>query len=96
MFFKEANAWKDKSGTQPPPAIRNGDVSFLYIKRNGLFFVAVTKFNVSSLMIIELLVRITGLFKDYCGILNEETVRMNFTLAYEVLDEVIVRCECVC
>ena len=40
--------------------------------------------------------RITGLFKDYCGILNEETVRMNFTLAYEVLDEVIVRCECVC
>ena len=34
--------------------------------------------------------RLAGLFKDYCGVLNEEALRMNFTLAYEILDEVIV------
>ena len=34
--------------------------------------------------------RLAGLFKDYCGVLNEESIRMNFTLVYEILDEVIV------
>lgn len=34
--------------------------------------------------------RVAGLFKDYCGVLNEESIRMNFTLVYEILDEVIV------
>lgn len=122
---------------------RSGSVNFLYIKRNGLFFVVATKFNVSTLMVIELLIRcyntvivhtyvalyahfvwcgvvcnvwsvpnavpalihsncplvlyswtvfprLAGLFKDYCGVLNEESIRMNFTLVYEILDEVIV------
>lgn len=28
--------------------------------------------------------------KDYCGVLNEESIRKNFILIYELLDEVIV------
>jgi AP-4 complex subunit mu-1 len=28
-------------------------------------------------------------FKDYCGVLSEETIRTNFILVYELLDEVI-------
>lgn len=28
--------------------------------------------------------------KDYCGVLNEETIRLNFVLVYELLDEVLV------
>ena len=35
--------------------------------------------------------RIAGLCKDYCGILNEEAIRLNFVLIYELLDEVLVR-----
>jgi len=38
---------------------------------------------------IELLTRLTKLFKDYCGVLSEETIRTNFTLIYELLDEII-------
>lgn len=29
------------------------------------------------------------LFKDFCGVLNEEAVRRNFILIYEILDEVL-------
>ena len=29
------------------------------------------------------------MFKDYCGVLTEEAIRKNFTLIYELLDEVI-------
>jgi AP-4 complex subunit mu-1 len=28
-------------------------------------------------------------FKDYCGVLNEEAIRKNFTLIYELLDEML-------
>ena len=34
--------------------------------------------------------RVAGLCKDYCGILNEEAIRLNFVLIYELLDEVMV------
>ena len=30
-------------------------------------------------------------FKDYCGVLSEESIRKNFILLYELLDEMIVR-----
>ena len=36
--------------------------------------------------------RVAGLCKDYCGILNEEAIRLNFVLIYELLDEVMVSC----
>ena len=34
--------------------------------------------------------RVASLCKDYCGVLNEETIRLNFVLVYELLDEVLV------
>ena len=34
--------------------------------------------------------RVAGLCKDYCGVLNEEAIRLNFVLIYELLDEVMV------
>jgi AP-4 complex subunit mu-1 len=33
--------------------------------------------------------RISNIFKDYCGVLTEESIRVNFVLIYELLDEVI-------
>jgi len=32
---------------------------------------------------------IANLCKDYCGVLTEESIRLNFVLVYELLDEVI-------
>ncbi len=47
--------------------------------------------------------RVAGLCKDYCGVLNEEAIRLNFVLIYELLDEVMVSiiiykimCTCTC
>eukprot|EP01009_Symbiontida_sp_KSa7_P000136 NODE_102_length_1455_cov_557.566856_g80_i0.p1 GENE.NODE_102_length_1455_cov_557.566856_g80_i0~~NODE_102_length_1455_cov_557.566856_g80_i0.p1 ORF type:complete len:376 (-),score=60.07 NODE_102_length_1455_cov_557.566856_g80_i0:216-1343(-) len=37
----------------------------------------------------EVLTRITRLLKDYLGVLTEESLRKNFVLVYEILDEVI-------
>lgn len=34
--------------------------------------------------------RLAALTKDYCGSLSEKSVRMNFALIYELLDEMVV------
>ena len=34
--------------------------------------------------------RVSDLCKDYCGVLNEESIKSNFPLIYELLDEVLV------
>ena len=38
---------------------------------------------------LEMLHRISRIFKDYCGTLSEDTVRKNFILIYELLDEAL-------
>merc|ERR1719380_96065 len=37
----------------------------------------------------ELLFKMAKVFKDYCGVLNEESIRKNFVLVYELLDEMV-------
>lgn len=49
----------------------------------------VTTENISPMYAIELLTRLTKVFKDYCGILSEETIKTNFILVYELLDEIL-------
>ncbi|XP_050213926.1 AP-4 complex subunit mu isoform X2 [Mercurialis annua] len=43
----------------------------------------------SPSLVLELLQRIARVIKDYLGILNEDSLRKNFVLVYELLDEVI-------
>ena len=50
-----------------------------------------TRQNVSPSLIAELLLRISRIFRDYCGTLSEESIRKNFILIYELLDELMVR-----
>lgn len=47
------------------------------------------RINVSPASTLELLNRLAKVFKDYCGVLNEEAIRRNFSLIYELLDEML-------
>lgn len=66
-------------------------VNYLYVKKSGLYFVCTSKFNVSPSFVMELIGRCTKVFKDYCGVMTEESIRKNFILLYELLDEMVVR-----
>jgi len=44
--------------------------------------------NISPVFVLEYLNRITVLLKDYLGNLSEESVRKNFLLVYEIIDEI--------
>ncbi|OIW04310.1 hypothetical protein TanjilG_32502 [Lupinus angustifolius] len=64
-------------------------VNYFHVKVVGLLFVATTRVNISPSLVLELLQRIARVIKDYLGILNEDSLRKNFVLVYELLDEVI-------
>mmetsp|Transcript_16203 Transcript_16203/g.23629 ORF Transcript_16203/g.23629 Transcript_16203/m.23629 type:complete len:441 (-) Transcript_16203:145-1467(-) len=86
MFFRKVKFW-DRSDA--PPVFQIEDVTYIYIKRNSLIIACTTRFNVSPSATIELLNRMAKVFKDYCGILTEESIRKNFILIYELLDEML-------
>lgn len=91
IFFRNCRFWKGKQGVagEAPPVFNLDGINYLYIKKNGLYFVFTTRENVSPSLGIELLTRLTKLFKDYCGILSEESIRTNFILIYELIDEIM-------
>jgi len=51
--------------------------------------VATSKTNVAPSTILDIIYRMMKIFRDYCGVLNEESIRKNFVLIYEIIDEVI-------
>ena len=71
------------------PVFTVDGVNYLCVRKNGLFFLCTTVYNVSPAFVIELLTQLTKVVKDYIGVLSEESLRKNFTLIYELVDEII-------
>lgn len=85
IFFRKVKFWQGDA----PPIFNLDGVSYIFIKKNGLYFVATTGSNVSPAAVVELLTKMSNVFKDFCGVLNEESIRKNFVLMYELLDEMV-------
>jgi len=85
VFYRKAKFWKG----DVPPIFLNDGLSFINMKRNGLWFVCVTKNNISPAFAVQLLDRLCQVIKDYVGVLNEEAIRKNFILILELLGEVV-------
>jgi len=88
IFFRNVKFWKGKQ-QEAPPIFNLDGVNYIWLKKNGLYFVFTTVKNVSPCYCMELLIRLTKVFKDYCGVLTEESLRTNFTMIYELLDEIL-------
>ncbi|GAV73640.1 Adap_comp_sub domain-containing protein/Clat_adaptor_s domain-containing protein [Cephalotus follicularis] len=89
IFFRKVKFWKEDEQDGAPPVFNVDGVNYFHVKVVGLLFVATTRVNVSPSLVLELLQRIARVIKDYLGVLNEESLRKNFVLVYELLDEVI-------
>lgn len=65
--------------------------SFMYIKSGGIYVVAVSRQNVDASMVFEVLTRVVEIFKAYFdGHFDEDAIRNNFVLIYELLDGTVV------
>ncbi|KAJ0975982.1 hypothetical protein J5N97_017947 [Dioscorea zingiberensis] len=89
IFFRKVKFWKGDEAEEAPPVFNVDGVNYIHVKVAGLLFVATTRVNISPSLVIELLQRIARVIKDYLGVLNEDSLRKNFVLVYELLDEAI-------
>jgi len=63
--------------------------TFCHIMEGELFVVAIARHNVNAALAFELLHRVVETFKSYFQVVNEESIRKNFVLIYELLDEIV-------
>jgi len=73
----------------PKPSFNVQGLNFFFTKKFGIYFVATTKYNVSPSFVMDIIYRMMKVFRDYCGVLSEESIRKNFVLIYEIIDEII-------
>ncbi|XP_064602806.1 AP-4 complex subunit mu-1-like [Liolophura sinensis] len=84
-----AKRLKEVKRGQLPPHFVESDVTYYYIKRGGLYFVASSLQNISAVLVIELLCRLYHVCKDFCGVISEDSVKANVLLIQELLDEIL-------
>nr|pir hypothetical protein R160.1 - Caenorhabditis elegans [Caenorhabditis elegans] len=71
------------------PVTNMARTSFFHVKRGNVWICAVTRQNVNAAMVFEFLKRFADTMQSYFGKLNEENVKNNFVLIYELLDEIL-------
>ncbi|OQV18772.1 AP-2 complex subunit mu [Hypsibius exemplaris] len=71
------------------PVTNIARTSFFHVKRGNIWIAVVTKQNVNAAMVFELLTKTVEILQSYFGKLNEENVKNNFVLVYEILDEIL-------
>lgn len=68
------------------PILTLGSTTFSHIRNDNIYLVAITKGNANAALLFEFLYRFVSLGKSYFGKLDEEAVKNNFVLIYELLD----------
>jgi AP-1 complex subunit mu len=69
------------------PFINHQGVNYIYIQHNNLYICALTKYNENVMAIIIFLSKLIDVLKQYFKSLEEESIRDNFVIIYELLDE---------
>lgn len=71
------------------PILQTNDCTFAYIKTNNLFIVSTTKKNANIALVFVFLHKIVRVMMEYFKELEEESIRDNFVVIYELMDELL-------
>ncbi|GHP11311.1 AP-1 complex subunit mu-2 [Pycnococcus provasolii] len=72
-----------------PPIFLEEEVSFCHISHNNVVLLAVCSDNSNAMSVLLFLHKLVDVFKHYFEELEEESIRDNFVIVYELLDEVM-------
>lgn len=86
-FMAKVNEMEEAGGAAP--VLLDGTLSFLYVQYSNLYVLAVAQSNVNAAATLVFLHKLIEIFKHYFQELEEESLRDNFVIAYELLDEVM-------
>jgi len=79
---------KEEDGSLTP-LISTPECTFAFIKHSNLYIVATTKKNSNIAMVFCLLHTIKRVMEDYFRDVEEESLRDNFVICYELMDEMV-------
>jgi len=71
------------------PILEDEGMSFMYVRHNNLYLMAVTERNGNAAMITLFLHKVIEVLEQYFKELDEESIRDNFVIVYELMDEMM-------
>eukprot|EP00732_Lithocolla_globosa_P001981 Lithocolla_globosa_v1_NODE_1151_length_2830_cov_9.568084.p1 type:complete len:433 gc:universal NODE_1151_length_2830_cov_9.568084:2729-1431(-) len=71
------------------PVLEGDGVHYIYVKHNNLYLLALTRKNSNVATILVYLHKMKEVFEEYFKDLQEESIRDNFVIIYELLDEMM-------
>lgn len=86
-FWEQAYPARDSF--KVPSVIASPTHYLLHIVREGITFLACTQYEMPPLLGIEFLCRVANVLSDYLGGLNEDLIKDNFVIVYQLLDEMM-------
>ena len=63
--------------------------TFVYVRHANVFLVAATRLNSNAAMLLSFLFKLIEVFQTYFKDVQEESIRDNFVIIYELLDEMM-------
>jgi len=78
---------QEKDEMELRPVFTDSGITYVYIKCSNILIMAVTKRNSNIALMLFFLYRLSQVFRDYFGELEEESIRDNFVVIYELMDE---------
>lgn len=79
----------EEESSAVPPCFSDSGINYLYIRHSNLYLLALTKRNSNAAEILLFLHKIVEVFTEYFKELEEESIRDNFVIIYELLDEMM-------
>lgn len=79
---------KEEEGSLTP-LLQTEECTFTYIKCNNLYVVSMTKKNANIMLVFVFLHKIVRVMNEYFKEIEEESIRDNFVVIYELLDELL-------
>lgn len=71
------------------PIFEEDGVTYIYVKHNNLYFLSVTQLNCDAMVVLNFVYKLIEVFTAYFKEVEEESIRDNFVVTYELLDEMI-------
>ena len=72
-----------------PPCFSSEGINYLYVMHNSLYILALTKRNTNVAQLLLFLNSVVKVLTEYFKKLTEESIRDNFVIIYELLDEMM-------
>lgn len=80
---------QEKEPSELKPVFTINGITYVYMKHSNLLLLTVTRRNANVTVMLLFLQRLINVFKSYFGEIHEESIRDNFVIIYELLDEMM-------